>query len=317
MGERKFIKITLITIITQMLLLTFTSVGRTVFTKDVFATEVDVNENSVADKSPNGDNHIAYWTTLTNKSEGNNTSQPFHIIIPKNLKQNEKVPLVIYFHGDGTRQQLAEGIYTYFNNELNNPLPSKIINYVKSEENDKSNKNPYLYGKFIYVAPGFSNLSTNWTKFVEDLYNYSTVDGMKLSEHIDTHRIIVMGHSTGGCEAWEVALEHHKKKSTIGDKNGRFFAGVIVCSAPTNFSDNKDIKEKQIEGLQDFPLWLIGGVGNYQIEDTRTNSMIRTKKSLGKNCIMTKLTKTYNLDRELRYIFGGPQVRRVGRLYSC
>ncbi|WP_316785535.1 PHB depolymerase family esterase [Pedobacter frigiditerrae] len=157
---------------------------------------------------------------------------PYRLLLPKNYTSTEKYPLVITFHNS-----------TRIGNDNENQLEPLSRIWLREEIYDK-------YKCFV-LAPQFNKRSSNYSENEDGvLISKSSEDVAMVLEliktlekeypNIDSKRIYLVGYSMGASTA-----------QNILNREPKMFAGLVSIAAVPDYSNLKEIKNKNI--------WLIHG----------------------------------------------------------
>ena len=183
------------------------------------------------------------------------TAMPYRIHLPKNANMKKNMPLLIYYHGAGSRGD---------NNRSQLGWVTDILGYVQKKEMD-----------VIIVAPqcasGEQWVNTPWTLNEHTMPEQASIHlkasieliGQLQEEFsIDEKRLYVTGLSMGGFAVWDVI-----------QRNPDLFAAAIpVCGG----GDEKEAKK-----LTKIPIWAFHGGRDRVVKTIRSRNMIEAIKDAG------------------------------------
>ena len=183
------------------------------------------------------------------------TAMPYRIYIPKNAKMKKNVPLLIYYHGAGSRGD---------NNFNQLGWVKDIFGYVQKKKME-----------VIIVAPqcarGKQWVNTPWTlnehtmPEQESIYLKASIEliGQLQKEFsIDKKRLYVTGLSMGGFAVWDIIQRHP----------ALFAAAIPICGG----GDEKEAKK-----LTKTPIWAFHGGRDGVVKTIRSRNMIKAIRDAG------------------------------------
>ncbi len=188
---------------------------------------------------------------------GENQKLLYRLYSPKNLKENEKVPLIIFLHGSGQRgddnlKQTTHGFNSLaqYSQENNQPCfiiaPQCPLN-MKWVEATEWTKNSFKTAE----KPSLP------IKLTLELIEQKIKDSQ-----IDSNRIYITGLSLGGYGTWDA----------IARKPELFAAAIPICGG----ADLSMAKK-----LAHLPIWAIHGSDDKVISVEQTRAMINALKEAG------------------------------------
>lgn len=174
-------------------------------------------------------------TTAHTHNDGKGNSLPYRLFLPRNYNPNIKYPLVISFHGAGSRgndnlKQLRPWVAGWMDNEVQQKNPC-IILMPQCPVKQKWVNVPWKKGSYkIEDIP----LSTPMRLTKE------IIDKVILEESVDQNRIYVMGCSMGGYGTWNFVTRYHKIIA----------AAIPICGAGD---------PSMAKTIKDIPIWAFHG----------------------------------------------------------
>ena len=171
---------------------------------------------------------------------------PYRLLRPKELKENEKYPLVIFLHGMGERGS---------DNVIN-------LKYIKSLFLDEKNREKFP----CYVVVPQCPITEKWTYpdwYKEPQKPISTVveliDSMKTLPTVDSTRIYITGLSMGGYGTWYLITR---------------FPSTFAAAAPICGGGDPH----QVENFKHIPIWAFHGADDKSVPVEETRKMIKALK---------------------------------------
>jgi len=173
---------------------------------------------------------------------------PYHIYLPKNLRNGEKYPLVTFLHGFSdltidTHEGFPKGVWSL----------------------------PLVQDKYPHIlfVPRYRNFDDMW---VQDNYRDMVIEtlnalikefnGYQDSPNIDTTRVYITGFSQGGMGTWNF-IKHYPHK----------FAAAAPLSG---FSEGPQNLE-QAEKIKHIPIWIFNGDGDKGVTASRLSYQMLKK----------------------------------------
>lgn len=165
---------------------------------------------------------------------------PYHIYVPKNLKNGENYPLVIFLHGYSdliidTHEGFPKGVWSL-------PLVQ--------------NKHPHIL--FIPRYRTFEDMwiEENYREMVIETLNdlIKEYNGNQDYPNIDTNRLYLTGFSQGGIGTWNF-IEHYPYK--------------FAAAAPLSGFSEGPQNLKQAEEIKHIPIWIFNGDGDDGVAGSR------------------------------------------------
>lgn len=165
---------------------------------------------------------------------------PYHIYVPKNLKNGEKYPLVTFLHG-----------YSDLTIDTHEGFPKGVWSLPLVQD-----KHPH-----ILFVPRYRTFDDMWVKeeyrkmvieALDDLIKEFNKD--QHIPNIDINRIYLTGFSQGGMGTWNF-IQHYPQKFAAAAPLSGFFEG------PRNLIEAEKIKH--------LPIWLFNGDGDSGVSGSR------------------------------------------------
>lgn len=189
-------------------------------------------------------------------SDQSGFTMPYHLYLPKNYNQNEKYPVILYFHGasakGNTNQKTAEHLDPFYNKNAKT-LSEAIVIAPQCPQNGDA-----IWGSYA-----------GWWKYNND--GKGTLDvAMRLVEDVvfekyncDSNRFYVMGISMGGEATWKT-LEKYGEKIA---------AAVPICGSRIGNTAFEDATK-----FKDVSIWMYHGTADTTIpftdSETRYNNLL-------------------------------------------
>lgn len=165
---------------------------------------------------------------------------PYHIYVPKNLKNGEKYPLVTFLHG-----------YSDLTIDTHEGFPKGVWSLPLVQD-----KHPH-----ILFVPRYRTFDDMW---IQDNYRKMVIETLiKLVEefngnqdvpNIDTNRIYLTGFSQGGMGTWNF-IKHYPDK--------------FAAAAPLSGFSEGPQNLKQAEKIKHIPIWIFNGDGDDGVAGSR------------------------------------------------
>lgn len=173
----------------------FISAQTTYSKKHTYNSSVKVNKEEYYK-----DNSIAY--VYRNKD---GIEMPYRLFLPPNYNPKKKYPLILSFHGAGSRgadnlKQLRPWVAGWMDNEIQQKNPCIILMPQCPKKQQWVNV-PWKKGSYIFSK---TSLSTPM-KLAKSIF-----DKVISENAVDKKRIYVMGCSMGGYGAWNFVMHYHK-----------------------------------------------------------------------------------------------------------
>lgn len=226
-----------------------------------------LNDNSVADNSPEsfeyeviGQKQIQKLLAIRDsygsipnldsiyEDRIDHNGLPYHIYVPKNLKNGVNYPLVMFLHGFSdltidTHEGFPKGVWSL-------PLVQ--------------DKNPH-----ILFVPRYRNFDDMWVQdnyrdmVIETLNNLiKEFNGNQDSPNIDTTRVYITGFSQGGMGTWNF-IKHYPHK--------------FAAAAPLSGFSEGPQNVKEAEALKHLPIWIFNGDGDDGVDGSRLSYQMLKK----------------------------------------
>lgn len=210
----------------------------------------------------------------------------YQIAIPSELKPQQKVPLIIFFHGAGERgddnqAQLTHGARQLLAFSETNKQPSIIVapqcpkgkQWVDTPWGDLSHTMPESPSESMQLA-------------------IELLDSLIEQLPVDTSRIYVSGLSMGGYASWDI----------IQRRPHFFAAAFIVCGGADT---------TRAESLKHLPLWFFHGSEDTVVKTSRSRDMHQALQAAGSKAKYTEYpgvnhnswTPAYNDQTALSWLF--------------
>jgi len=177
---------------------------------------------------------------------------PYHIYVPKNLKNGEKYPLVTFLHG-----------YSDLTIDTHEGFPKGVWSLPLVQD-----KHPH-----ILFVPRYRTFDDMW---IQDNYREMVIEtlndlieefnGNQGIPNIDTNRIYLTGFSQGGMGTWNF-IKHYPDK--------------FAAAAPLSGFSEGPQNLKQAEKIKHIPTWIFNGDGDEGVEGSRLSfQMLKRVKTL-------------------------------------
>ena len=185
---------------------------------------------------------------------------PYRLLKPKEVKENQKYPLVVFLHGIGERG----------NDNVKN------LTYIHTLFLNEKNRNEFP----CFVAVPQCPLNENWT--YPDWYRQpkepmstvvSLIDSLSKLPFIDNTRIYIMGLSMGGYGTWYLLTQYPDK----------FAAAVPICGGGD---------WNQAKNFAHVPVWAFHGKDDKVFHPDQSRQMIKELKKHGGKPRYTEYKKT-------------------------
>ena len=162
-------------------------------------------------------------------TDSQNNSMPYRMLIPEQLDEGEKYPLVLFLHGSGERgddneKQLLHGA-SIFTNPVNAKKYPAFVVFPQCKDRawtEKVDESTFMPGA---VTPEESRSEIMVMELIDDLMN---------TKPIDPNRIYIVGISAGGIATFDLVCRYPDV----------FTAAIPICGAvnPERLSSAKDVK---------------------------------------------------------------------------
>lgn len=174
---------------------------------------------------------------------------PYRLLKPKDLKENQKYPVVLFLHGMKERgndnEQQLNFITTPFLNEKNrNEFPCFVV-VPQCPENE------------LWSYPNWYNEPEEPTKTVIKL-----LDSLAALPTVDNKRIYVMGLSMGGYGTWYLLTRYPD----------RFAAAIPICGGGD---------WSQAGNFAHVPIWAFHGAKDKIVDPDQSRRMVEVLKKIG------------------------------------
>ena len=211
------------------------------------------NETSITCKVIDNSTKIMHNYTL-NTYKYKEKNYQYWLYSPKDNTFRKKMPLVVYFHGDGGRKS-----------------PNDVNKYGLPKYTKVGSDYP-----FYMIAPYCNNYtdfsSEDYMNYVMDLINY-----MINNYNIDTDRIIISGGSSGARGAY-----------TIASKYKKFSCMVIISGITYQLYPDKE------QNLTYLPIWVFHGKDDQQVNYNDVKHHVDNINSYGGNVLLTTYNGGHN-----------------------
>ena len=216
---------------------------------------------------------------------------PFQIYIPE-IKEGDKVPVVLLLHGAGERgndnkKQTAHGF-------------KAIIEYGKAKNNPAIIIAPQCPNGMQWVNVKWNTKSHSMPEFPSTPLRLALelLDSKVKSMPVDQNRIYITGLSMGGYGTWDA----------ICRKPDYFAAALPLCGGADT---------KQASKLTKLPIWTVHGDKDGAIPVSRSRDMVKALKEAGANITYTEhpgaghniWTATYSDSKVLDWLFSQKKSR--------
>lgn len=184
-----------------------------------------------------------------------NRKMPYRLLEPKQIKNGENYPLVIFLHGAGERGDDNEKQLTYGAGMFTNPAnvdkyPAYVL-FPQTRERSWVN----IKGEQTFM-PGAETLPESQSEEVV----MELIDDVISHNAIDKNRIYIVGMSMGGIATYDLVCRYPEK----------FTAAIPICGAvnPERLTAAKDVKFMIFHGENDEEVPLICGREAYKALNT-------------------------------------------------
>ncbi|KAK0581249.1 hypothetical protein LWI29_011747 [Acer saccharum] len=177
------------------------------------------------------------------------------IYLPRNTQQNQKLPLVVYFHGGGFV------IETAFS-----PTYHNFVNTLASEANIIAVSVDYRRAPEHYVPAAYHD---SWTalKWVASHFNGKGPEHW-LNRHADFERVFLSGDSAGANIAHRMAIKHgHQEKLEMLNVKGMILCHPYFWGSEIATGETDDLSKRAMIG----GLWQIACPNSSGVDDPRIN----------------------------------------------
>ncbi|KAK2665127.1 hypothetical protein Ddye_003701 [Dipteronia dyeriana] len=177
------------------------------------------------------------------------------LYLPKNTQQNQKLPLVVYFHGG------AFIIETAFS-----PTYHNYLNMLVSEANIIAVSVDYRRAPEHYVPAAYDD---SWTalKWVASHFNGKGPEDW-LNRHADFERVFLSGDSAGANIAHRMAIKHgHEEKLEMLNVKGMILCHPYFWGSETVSGETDDLSKRAMIG----GLWQIACPNTTGVDDPWIN----------------------------------------------
>lgn len=185
-----------------------------------------------------------------------NSTMPYRLFAPANVKKGEKYPLLIHFHGAGSR-----GNDNYAQMLFAKPFAEKQI----QEKNPCFILAPQCPANKKWVDTDWKLLNHKMLPVTQEMQLAMDIISKVISENpVDTNRIYLTGQSMGAFAVWDI----------ICRKPDMFAAAVPVCGGAD---------ETKADLVKNVPIWAFHGAKDKTVNVVRTRNMIEALKKAGGN----------------------------------
>ena len=184
----------------------------------------------------------------------------YRLLKPKEVKENQRYPLVLFLHGSDERG----------NDNVKN------LKYISDLFLQEKNRNDFP----CYVIVPQCPTSENWT--YPDWYRepreptitvVKLIDSLANLSHIDKTRIYITGLSMGGYATWYLLTRYPDK----------FAAAIPICGGG-------DVN--QASNFMHVPIWAFHGAKDDRVDPEESRKMIKALKKVGGKPTYTEYKKT-------------------------
>ncbi len=218
---------------------------------DVRAVPVKASGQSRA--RPDGTNIVNGFRVFIHES-GTNGTLPCRLFIPENIREGEKYPLIVYFHGSGSagNDNLAQLNYAkvYADREIQSKYPCFIVAPQIPENHRWVDTD---CGKTEHIQPAITR---------EMKMTLEIIDRIVAEYPIDNARIYVNGQSLGGYAVFDI----------ICRRPDMFAAAVPLCGGG-------DVT--RAASIKDIPIWAFHGALDTSVPVINSRNMIAAIKKAG------------------------------------
>jgi predicted peptidase len=167
---------------------------------------------------------------------------------PKEIKEGEKLPLIVFLHGAGERGDNLEMLKCYC-------IPKLFTN---NEEHE---------GLRVFTLSPQCPYEATWIDFKKELY--ALIDKICKEYPIDLDAVSLCGISMGGFGTWDLLMRHPDV----------FAAGVPICGgADTSYA----------EVLKDMPIYTAHGTWDGSVPYSGTEAMVKALIEAGNEKVIFK-----------------------------
>jgi predicted peptidase len=183
----------------------------------------------------------------------------YRLLRPKDVKENQKYPLVIFLHGIGERG----------NDNIAN------LKYITPLFLNEKNRNIFPCYVAVPQCPATENWTyPNWYQEPKEPMRsvIALIDSLSALPFIDSKRIYIMGLSMGGYGTWYLVTRFPDK----------FAAAIPICGGGD---------WSQAEKIAHVPIWAFHGGRDETIDPDQTRTMIKAIKKAGGKPLYTEYKK--------------------------
>lgn len=189
-------------------------------------------------------------------SESGGDTMPYRLFIPKNLVKGKKYPLIIHFHGAGSRGDNNLKQISWAKPFAEKQIQEKYPCFILAPQCPASKR---------WVDTDWKLLSHKMPSLTSEMRLAMEIITKVISENpIDTNRIYLTGQSMGGFAVWDILCRQPEM----------FAAAVPVCGGGD---------ETKAELIKDIPIWAFHGAKDKTVNVVRTRNMIDALKKAGGN----------------------------------
>ncbi len=209
----------------------------------------------------------------------------YRLLKPKEVKENQRYPLVIFLHGSGERGN--DNIIT--------------LNYITPLFLEEKNRNEFPCFLMVPQCPA----SEKWT--YPDWYQeprepirtvVKLIDSLSVLPFIDNTRIYITGLSMGGYGTWYLLTRFPNK----------FAAAIPICGGGD---------PHQVDNFKHVPIWAFHGAKDDVVQPDQSRKMVKALKKSGGNPKYTEYkkaghdswTKAYQEPELLPWLFSNRLVK--------
>ncbi len=204
---------------------------------------------------------------------------PYRLLRPKEVKENQRYPLVLFLHGSGERGN---------DNVIN-------LKYITTPFLYEKNRNEFPCFVVVPQCPASERWTyPDWYQEPREPINtvISLIDSLTKLPSIDTTRIYITGLSMGGYGTWYLLTRFPNK----------FAAAIPICGGGD---------PHQVDSFKHVPIWAFHGSKDKTVHRDESRKMINALKNVGGDPKYTEYkktghdswTKAYQEDQLLTWLF--------------